>query len=872
MFFFPFYNNLINKAKEILNMPIIHASTNPSISSQEQNHTLRSRHIAAEGMVLLQNNGALPLASSCSIALYGNGARRTIKGGTGSGDVASRSVISAEQGLIHAGFSISTTALLDHYESTHIQALNDYKEWVLKEAASAHTADFLIMFAHPFRDPDFPLLTPKTCPDADAALYVLSRNSGEGADRKAEKGDYYLTEREKENISFLAEHYDKTIIILNVGNVIDTQFLRSQPGIDAILLMGQAGCAGGDALVDILSGGITPSGKLATTWADAYEDYPSSASFSHNNGDIDEEYYTEGIYVGYRYFDTFNRTPAYCFGYGLSYTDFSIQPQSIFIENHSVSLTVRITNIGSQYAGKEVIQIYSSVEGGTLEKPYQQLCAFAKTETLNPSESQELTISFDISRMASFREEDASWILEAGTYYIRIGNSSRNTHIYAALILEEEIKLKQLRKAFPITENFTELSRNKTTPYCYPQEDEEKLSAIHILLNIPHNSCQKPVYTINRTAFPKTEKQFVITMDDVLHGNATIDELVSQLTVEEMADICVGTSRFGVNEQSIVGGACLHVPGAAGDTTHALLESRKIHSMILGDGPAGLRLNLHFTATKDGQVVTFDAPEDEVSSDPNLIDYYQYCTALPIATNLAQTWNTNCLKDAGDIIGTEMQTFGITLWLAPGMNIHRNPLCGRNYEYYSEDPLVTGLCAGYETLGVQSTPGVGVTIKHFAGNNQEDNRLYVNDHISERPLREIYLRGFELCVTLAHPMAVMTSYNLINGIHTANNYHLLTSILRDEWGFTGLVMTDWGATGHLLTPERPPKYPDSSTEQCIASGNDLMMPGSLPDLESIVTGVQNGEITLGELQYAAKNILTVLAKTNCYADKLSPKN
>lgn len=853
-------------------MPIIHASKNPSISSQERNHMLRSRHIAAEGMVLLQNNGTLPLTNSCSIALYGNGARKTIKGGTGSGDVASRTVISVEQGLIHAGFSITTTALLDDYESTYTQTQKDYKEWVFKEAASANTADFLIMFAHPFRDPDFPLLTPQTCPDADAAVYVLSRNSGEGADRKTEQGDYYLTEREKKNISFLAEHYDKTIIILNVGNVIDTQFLRSQPGIDAILLMGQAGCAGGDALVDILSGKITPSGKLATTWADTYEDYPSSATFSHNNGDIDDEYYTEGIYVGYRYFDTFNVTPAYCFGYGRSYTTFSIEPQDISVHERNVTLSVRVTNTGSLYSGKEVIQIYSSAQGGNLEKPYQQLCAFAKTDTLKPSESQKLTLSFDISRMSNYREQDASWILEAATYYIRVGNSSRNTHIYAALTLERETKLEQLKSAFPLHEEFTELTSKHTVSYSYPQEDSEKLSAVHILLDLSHISCAAFTYHAKQLPLPKTSKQSIITMNDILSGNATIDELVSQLTIEEMADICVGTSRFGVNEQSIVGGACLYIPGAAGDTTHALLKSRNIHSMVFGDGPAGLRLNIHFTATKDGQVVSFDAPKDEVFSDPNLIDYYQYCTALPIATNLAQTWNIECLRDAGDIVGAEMQKFGITLWLAPGMNIHRNPLCGRNYEYYSEDPLITGLCAGYETLGVQGNPGVGVTIKHFAGNNQEDNRLYVNDHISERPLREIYLRGFELCVKLAHPMAVMTSYNLINGVHTANIRNLLTSILRDEWGFTGLVMTDWGATGHLLTPDRPPKYPDSSTEQCIASGNDLIMPGSLPDLESIVTGVQDGEITLGELQYAAKNILTVLAKTNCYADKLSPKN
>lgn len=312
------------------------------------------------------------------------------------------------------------------------------------------------------------------------------------------------------------------------------------------------------------------------------------------------------------------------------------------------------------------------------------------------------------------------------------------------------------------------------------------------------------------------------------------------------------------------------VPGAAGDTTSALIEKRKIPNLILADGPAGLRLQTHFKTDKEGnklpggeqfgmEIAPFAKEQPEGAQD-----YYQYCTAIPIATTLAQSWDVDLIKRMGEIVGEEMEQFHIHLWLAPGMNIHRNPLCGRNFEYYSEDPLLTGLCAAADTKGVQSYKGHGTTIKHFAANNQEDNRMFTNAHISERALREIYLKGFEIAVKTAQPYAIMTSYNLINGTHAANHYDMLQNVARDEWGFEGFIMTDWYTsqdTTALGMVSESGKYSYSDGVQCIKAGNDLQMPGCRKNVEDIVDGVKNGRITKADLQRCAKHILGIALKT-----------
>ena len=674
--------------------------------------------------------------------------------------------------------------------------------------------------------------------------------------------------------------------MLNVGGVIDTKFLRAQEGIGAILLMSQAGNIGGHALADVLTGKVSPSGHLTTTWAENYEDYPNAKTFSHMNGDIHDEYYEEGIYVGYRYFDTFDVTPAYPFGYGKSYTTFDVKTEEVTADAKQISVKVCVTNTGATYSGKEVVQVYYSAPTGKLEKPYQELAAYVKTKELAPGESEELIITYQVDRMASYDVQRASYVLEAGTYYVRVGVNSRATKVSAAVVLDQETVTEVLSNRLVLDCEMNELSSADVTPYGYAEEEAEKEQACK--LDIASTDIETKTVTYEETnaeiAANTSEKK--ITMQDVMSGQATLDDLVGQLTIPEMAELCVGTSRGNMGgDTAIIGSSSAVVPGAAGDTTSLMIEDRDIRNLVLADGPAGLRLSKHFKADAEGNVIpgTSDAPipgmdllmagspKPEIPEDA--IDYYQYCTAIPIATLLAQTWDVDAIKECGDIVGEEMKEFGVTLWLAPGMNIHRNPLCGRNFEYYSEDPLVAGKCAAADTLGVQQHAGVGTTIKHFALNNQEDNRMHTNAHVSERAAREIYLKGFELAVKEAKPMSIMTSYNLINGIHSANNKDLLTAITRNEWGFDGIVMTDWGTTGGMeMNQGMEFKYGCSSAAGCIKAGNDLTMPGKQEDVDEIIAsvGAKDGDvvcpITLGDLQTCAKRMLNTIMKSSAYME------
>lgn len=744
------------------------------------------------------------------------------------------------------------------------------------------------IFTEPFVEPAISGVSQKEIDamKADLAIYVLSRNSGEGKDRTPGAGDYELSDTEKTAIANLANAYGNLIVVLNVGGVIDTKFLRAQEGIGAILLMSQAGNIGGHALADVLTGKVSPSGHLTTTWAENYEDYPNAKTFSHMNGDIHDEYYEEGIYVGYRYFDTFDVTPAYPFGYGKSYTTFDVKTEEVTADAKQISVKVCVTNTGATYSGKEVVQVYYSAPTGKLEKPYQELAAYVKTKELAPGESEELIITYQVDRMASYDVQRASYVLEAGTYYVRVGVNSRATKVSAAVVLDQETVTEVLSNRLVLDCEMNELSSADVTPYGYAEEEAEKEQACK--LDIASTDIETKTVTYEETnaeiAANTSEKK--ITMQDVMSGQATLDDLVGQLTIPEMAELCVGTSRGNMGgDTAIIGSSSAVVPGAAGDTTSLMIEDRDIRNLVLADGPAGLRLSKHFKADAEGNVIpgTSDAPipgmdllmagspKPEIPEDA--IDYYQYCTAIPIATLLAQTWDVDAIKECGDIVGEEMKEFGVTLWLAPGMNIHRNPLCGRNFEYYSEDPLVAGKCAAADTLGVQQHAGVGTTIKHFALNNQEDNRMHTNAHVSERAAREIYLKGFELAVKEAKPMSIMTSYNLINGIHSANNKDLLTAITRNEWGFDGIVMTDWGTTGGMeMNQGMEFKYGCSSAAGCIKAGNDLTMPGKQEDVDEIIAsvGAKDGDvvcpITLGDLQTCAKRMLNTIMKSSAYME------
>lgn len=819
-------------------MTQIDALKTDEIQNYEIEHQEEVRRLAGECMVILENDGVLPLqAGTKKIALFGTGARHTIKGGTGSGDVNVRENISIAQGLERAGFEFVTEGWLDQYDRLYADAQEAYAKKLNEFTEKTGKPSMLYAFENPFEEPEQPEITEADVKEADvkeadAAIYVISRNSGEGKDRRAEKGDYYLSDRELQNIRFMTEHYKNCIVLLNVGGVIDLTSLKTIEGVQAIMLVGQTGNMGGYAVADVLTAKTIPSGKLTDTWARSYEDYPSSATFSHRDGNLDDEYYSDGIYVGYRYFDTFGVMPLYCFGYGKSYTEFEIKTMNVTADEKQVQVEVEVTNIGDKYPGKEVVQVYYSAPDGIMEKPTQELAGFAKTKLLAPGEKDVVTITFATTDMASFDAYDAAWVMEEGEYTIRVGNSSRNTEAVAVIDLDEQVTTLQLKRLMRDTIAVREL--HHMIPI-FDIEFDFGVPAIPFRIMLQAENFKKELveYEVMRRTLMDKRKDEVLTLEDVKAGSATLDELTAQLTVEEMAELCVGTERRN-GDGNVIGSASSGVPGAAGDTTSSLLETRKVPNLIQADGPAGLRL---------------ETP----------------CTAIPIATTLAQSWDMDLIHRMGELVGEEMKQLHVDLWLAPGMNIHRNPLCGRNFEYYSEDPVLTGLCAATETKGVQSQKGKGTTIKHFAGNNQEDNRMFTNAHISERALREIYLKGFEIAVKTAQPYAIMTSYNLINGVHSANNYDMLQNIARDEWGFEGLVMTDWYTSQDttemgMVSPSG--KYSHSSSVQCIKAGNDLQMPGCQQNVDDIVEAVNEGkEITKADLQRCAKHILSVALKT-----------
>ncbi|MBQ1459253.1 MAG: glycoside hydrolase family 3 C-terminal domain-containing protein [Butyrivibrio sp.] len=834
-----------------------YALTSDEVTSLEKENQALVRSLAGECMVVLENDGALPLGKEeRTIVLYGSGARNTVKGGTGSGDVNSREVINIYEGLKAEGFNILSDDWLDRYDKTLEDATNAYMADINEKAAKQHVPPIMIMFSTPFVAPDEELIT--QVKDADIAIYVISRNSGEGADRYDVKKDYELDDNEVKNIQFLAANYKKTIVLLNTGGVIDTKVLRNTDGINAVMIAGQMGNIGGNIVSDVLTGKSIPSGKLTDTWAENYSDYPSSATFSHNNGNIDGEYYTEGIYVGYRYFDTFGIKPAYSFGYGKGYTDFAYEVDDVIADEKKVYVSVTVTNTGSKYAGREVIQVYVTSPEGGIDKPFKELRGFAKTSLLGPSQKETITISFDTASMASYDINRASYVLEKGQYIIRVGNSCDNTRPAAVLTLDRDVVTVKCRNLFGLDEAVEEIQA--------PKREKEDLSGLkEIALDSSKFTTSVIEYQIDRPVLEDKRSGEKLTMDDVKAGNATLKELVAQLTLEEMANLCVGL--FDHIASNVVGSASGSVVGAAGETIG--IPDRKIIPTVNADGPAGLRLQPHFKTTADGQVLpggeVFGLSRNPFPDDTpaDAIDYYQYCTAIPIASTLAQSWDMELIEKMGHIVGTEMQQFHVHLWLAPGMNIHRNPLCGRNFEYYSEDPLIAGSCAAADTKGVQSFAGQGTTIKHFAANSQEDNRMYNNAHISERTLREIYLKGFEIAVKDSQPLSVMTSYNLINGIHSANSKDLLQGALRDEWGFKGFVMTDWFSSQDARSIGLAPanvKYDCASSSDCIKAGNDVQMPGSKQNVDGIIKGVEDGRITLGDVQFCALNILGVVAK------------
>ena len=804
----------------------------PNLSPQGIQNRRVAREAAAEGMVLLENDGVLPMAP-CRIALYGPGARFTVKGGTGSGDVYARNVVSIEAGLQDAGFVITTAAWLNDFDLAYQKARKSWTAFLadhISETNMTSAVDFYL--ANQFAIPDGRRITPEdiAASDTDVAFYVIARVSGEGADRRNRKGDFQLTETEWANLECVAAAYSKTVVIINAGGMIDLSFMDHIRGINGLIYALLPGVEGGNALADIITGAVSPSGKLADTWAVRFGDYPSGAGTEDISGKIHGVDYKEDIYVGYRYFDSFNIKPRYPFGFGKSYTSFSVHTNGFTNQEDDISITVSVTNTGHRYAGKEVIQAYGIPPCGRLRKAGSVLASFGKTRQLSPGDMQEMTLSFNLAHLASYDEQQAAWVLEKGRYDICVGTSSRDTAVVGYIQLDHHRVVQTVTNICPLNKPVSRM----TAPVREKTAKDPALPFLKIAGNIE----------------PGQRK----TAPDGHHHQAS--ELSEKLPVDALVSLVVGA---GGKSGQTVGNAAEHVPGAAGETTGALEENFGIPRIVLADGPAGLRLAGRYKVDDEGKirVKNFFMAISGAHQKEQAIQgttYYQSCTAMPIETLLAQTWNLQLVEEVGRAIGCEMAAFGVTLLLAPGLNIHRHPLCGRNFEYFSEDPLLTGKMAAAITRGVQSLPGIGTTLKHFACNNMENDRHFSDSRLSEQALREIYLKGFEIAVREAQPMAVMTSYNLINSVRTATSHDLCTRVLRDEWGFQGLVMTDWLATdkGRAL----PAK--------CIRAGNDLIMPGLSSDVDQLLNAVEEGELEMAALRSSAANILNIILKSNRY--------
>ncbi len=850
------------------------APVSPEITEREIRGQQRVRDLAVECMVILENDGTLPLKKKGKIALYGNGARATVKGGTGSGDVYVRESVNVEQGLEKEGFTVTTKAWIDRQSIAIKEEQEAYNKAIIEKAIAAGQSQQeaqLILTLNPLSPKALAPILPEDIQnsDTDTAVFVLSRNSGEGKDRQDEEGDYEVSAAEKAALECLAEAYDKLIVLLNIGGIIDTKPLRAIKGINAIVLSGQMGNITGLTVADLLTGAGIPSGKLTDTWAENYSDYPSSETFSHNDGDVSDEYYTEGIFVGYRYFDTFNVTPAYEFGYGKSYTDFSIETENVCVEGKNVTVSVKVTNIGKEYPGKEVVQVYVSAPKKGPVKPYQELRGFKKTRMLAPGESEVLTITMDAESFASFCPNHPAWVLPEGDYVIRVGNSSRHTHVAAIVNLPKTIHLLTVRHLLQDPAGPIEEIQPSGNHWTAPGEEAEKAACVKLCLDPACFEEKTASYPEVSAPLPKKAFDHVLQFDEVVSGKVSLDDFISDLTDEELGYLMVGNSIDNKGFQNVLGAASKYLPGSAGETTEKLAASRGLKLIELCDGPAGLRLSPEFVELPDGG---FKNLRGMIAEDASIegIRHYQYLTAIPIATTLASSWNLELIEAMGDIVGSEMQEFGASLWLAPGMNIHRNPLCGRNFEYYSEDPLLAGKCASADTKGVQKHPGYGTTIKHYLANNQEDNRMFTNSHVSERALREIYTKNFQIVVREAQPMALMTSYNLVNSVHAANCVDSVTHLLRDEWGFKGIVMTDWLTTSDfsaLLSVGATKKYDKADAAICVLAQNDLVEPGEMADFERIMEGLREGVITRAHLERNARNLLQLILRTHVYSDQ-----
>lgn len=800
------------------------------LEQYEKEHIEIMRRLAPECMVLLKSNGDFPLAAPEKVALYGSGARRTIKGGNGSGNVYSRFYTTIEEGLETAGFSITTKTWMEEYENVYSQARKEFVQDVKRKAKEQHKQALLVAMGAVMPEPEYHL---PLNGEGDTAIYVLSRLSGEGSDRKPVKGDLHLSDTEIKDILACRAKYKRFLLVLNIGGIVD---LSPVMEVENILLLSQLGAVTGDAFADVVLGKSYPSGKLTATWSRA-EDYQKIGDF----GNPDDTRYKEGIYVGYRYFNSIGEKPLFPFGYGMGYTSFAVENIAVETAGNEVTVSAAVINTGRR-TGKEVLQLYVSAPQGELDKEYQVLAGYGKTKELSGGQQENIQIRFPMGQIASYDTKKAAYVLEQGEYILRLGTDSEHTIVCGVIELEETVTIRQLTNIGGQTD--------------YADWKPETCKRTERIENVPHFVMKKENFEALR--FPTAEQI-----------DTQVKDFVKGLSDLELSHICVGSYKGDGSDATVIGSASQKVVGAAGETYSGL---KGVPGIVMADGPAGIRILTRYTVDAKGRHALMDElPEGMGDFLPKPLQwvlafmsrkkpkgqvYYQYCTAIPVGTAIAQSWNLALAEECGDVVGKEMERFGIHLWLAPAFNIQRNPLCGRNFEYYSEDPQLSGQMGAAITKGVQKHKNCGVTVKHYCCNNQETNRPQSNSMVNERALREIYLKPFEICIQEAAPLSLMTSNNLLNGIHTSERSDILKTVLRKEWGYTGLVMTDWMIAS---TEDKSCRYRYARADMAIKAGNDVYMPGCKTDVQNILTALQgtnpDTRISREEAEFCAYHVV-----------------
>lgn len=752
------------------------------------------RQAAAESIVLLENEGVLPLIAQSKLAVFGRSQIDYFYVGYGSGgEVNPPYLVNVIQGLEEKDLLLNKVLIKKYQKFSANNIVEDgiWGQWprFLEEMTLTNEE------------------VKSASEDSEIALIVIGRAAGEDRENVLEEGSYYLTQKEKQMIDQVTHYFEKVILVINSGNVIDLSWTENY-AFSAILFAWQGGMESGNAIADVLMGDVNPSAKLPDTIARHYEDYPSAKQFGH------EEYveYVEDIYVGYRYFETFHPEKViYPFGYGLSYTQFAMDSE-LLVNDKSVTINVSVTNIG-EMPGKEVVQVYHEPPQGKLGKPKRNLIEFQKTELLQPGETENLNFEIKLQDLASYDDSGVtghpfSYVLEAGEYQFYVGDSLINLELVGNYHLEKLLVIQKLKQIAAPVENFNRLVATL---------EEGQLVETYQPVTLQKESVKERVLQhLESLSEVSSEETFLDT-------GKTVSELIHSFSKEELDALTRGegpmNSSFGPKGNA----------GMFGGTIESLRQ-KGIPPVITTDGPAGIRLNY-------------------------------YASLLPCGTAFASTWNLELLEVIGIEFGKELLDLGSDMILAPGMNIHRNPLGGRNFEYFSEDPYLTGKMAASYVIGVQSNQ-VAACPKHFACNNQETNRNYNDSRVSERALREIYLKGFEICVKESNPYSIMSSYNKINGVWAHYHFDLATEILRNEWKYQGCILTDWWMR---MAKDPNFEYVENNAYR-VRAQVDILMPGGKDFVtkesdDSLIQSLEHLDgITLKEVQHSALNVLNLIQK------------